>query len=271
MAAARAAVTEAYTALELGAPPEASSGAAAGFGEAQLELLLRTRPAVASFHFGLPSPEQIAAIKEAGIILAATATCVAEARAVEAAGCDFVVAQGFEAGGHRGSHAPTQPDGGVGCMALIPQVCDAVSIPVVAAGGIMDARGVVAAFALGAAAVQMGSAFLRTPEAETDLARRTRIAASSDTDTLATAAVSGRACRMSSSEFTREMNAQAAAHLPFPLQYELTVPLRENGGEAYSAHLYGQAASLAREAPAAEIIQDLLEGTHVLFGRLSNR
>ena len=200
-------------------------------------------------------------MREAGIVVGATATTCAEAQAVEAAGCDFVVAQGFEAGGHRGSHAPTGPDGGIGTLALVPQVVDATALPVIAAGGIADARGIVAALALGAAGVQLGTAFLRCPEAATDPARRARLASAADTDTIVTATVSGRANRVTGSTWARRLNARAAPHLPFPLQYALSGPLSAAAGEANAVHQYGQAATLARELPARELMAALITET----------
>ncbi|GMG84420.1 nitronate monooxygenase family protein [Paralimibaculum aggregatum] len=260
--AARAAAAPAYAALGLGAPPEAlpAEGLAAtgdGFGAAELALLLAVRPRVASFHFGLPDRDAVAALKAAGIRLGATATTTAEARAVEEAGCDFVVAQGFEAGGHRGAHAPTAADGGVGTLALVPQIADAVTLPVVAAGGIADGRGIAAAFALGAAGVQLGTAFLRCPEAATDAPRRARLAAATDSDTIVTAAVSGRSNRIAAGPGLRALAAGAPACLPFPTQYALSGPLRAAGGADYAAHQYGQAAALARELPARELVAAL--------------
>lgn len=258
---ARTAIADAYAALGLGGPPAAPTSGPPGFDRAKLELLLTLGVRVASFHFGLPEPDALAALRDAGIIVSATATTSAEARHVEAAGCDFVVAQGFEAGGHRGSHDPTWPDGGVGTLALVPQVVDATALPVIAAGGITDARGIVAALALGAAGVQLGTAFLRCPEAGTDPARRARLADAADTDTMVTAVVSGRSNRVTGSTWALWLNERAAAHLPFPLQYELSGPLSAAAGETDGVHQYGQAAALARELPARDLMAALITET----------
>ena len=161
--AARAALAPLYEELGLGEPPEPSTPPIA-FDEQRLEALLEIRPPVVSFHFGLPGVDALAACREAGITVLASATTVAEARDLEERGVDAVVAQGAEAGGHRGSYLVDGDDGPVGTLALVPQVVDAVSVPVVAAGGIADGRGLAAALVLGAGAAQVGTAFLVCPE-----------------------------------------------------------------------------------------------------------
>ncbi|MDF0599817.1 nitronate monooxygenase [Psychromarinibacter sp. C21-152] len=261
-----------YDRYGLGAPPAELPDVPPGFGPERLELTLRLRPAVASFHFGLPEAEAMAALKDAGILVISTATTVAEARALEAAGVDAIVAQGYEAGGHRGSHAPTAPGDGVGTLALVPQVVDAVRVPVIAAGGIADGRGIAAALALGAAGVQIGTAFLRCPEAATDATRRAELATTRDSDTVFTAAVSGRAARGRRSAFADAM-AEAGADMPlFPSPYSLTRPLlaasAEAGDEAVHFRLYGQAGALAREMPAADLVARLVEETGAAVARL---
>src|SRR5436309_6771626 len=135
------------------------------FDEERLDLVLELRPGVVSFHFGLPDATAVRQVNEAGCIILSSATTVAEARWLEANGADAVIAQGFDAGGHRGSFSGSPGAGMVGTMALVPQIADAVRVPVVAAGGIADGRGIAAAFALGAGGVQMGTAFLACPEA----------------------------------------------------------------------------------------------------------
>ena len=239
----------------------------AGFDDALLDLVLELRPPVVSFHFGMPEPAAIQALQAEGIVLLATATTVAEARRLEAGGIDMVVAQGYEAGGHRGSHAPTAAADGIGTMALVPQVVDAVGVPVVATGGI------VAAMALGAAGVQLGTAFLGSPEAATEPARRAALRAATDEDTMVTDAVSGRAARARRSGYALEM-ARSSEPLPaFPQLYALTTPLRtaaEATGDAdITFQLYGQAAALTRELPAADLVLQLVEETRALAARLA--
>jgi nitronate monooxygenase len=268
--ATRARLRPWYDRLGLGPPPDRLPELPEGFGPDRLELLLEARPAVASFHFGAPEPEAIAALKAAGVVLIATATTTAEARALEAAGMDAVIAQGWEAGGHRGSHRPTAPAEGIGTLALVPQVADAVGCPVIAAGGIADGRGIAAAFALGAAGVQIGTGFLSCPEAGTDPARRERLRGAADTDTMFTEAVSGRAARALRSRFAEEMEAHRQALPGFLQMYALSRPILEAAGDdEASFHLYGQAAALNREIPAAALVQRLAGEAAEVFARLA--
>ncbi len=253
--------------------PETLPDLPAGFDEATLSLVLELRPPVVSFHFGMPEAAAIEALKDLGIVLLATATTVAEARRLAAAGIDVVVAQGYEAGGHRGSHQPSAPADGIGTMALVPQVVDAVPVPVVATGGIGDARGIVAALALGASGVQLGTSFLVCPEAATEPARRAAILAASDVDTMVTEAVSGRAARAKRSRYALEM-ARSSEPLPaFPQLYALTSPLLAaaagRGTDDVGFQLYGQAAASSRALPAAEIVQRLVAETAELTARLA--
>src|SRR5690606_6009648 len=203
-----------YDDLGLGDPPFELPPPGRGFDEERLEVVLSTRPRVVSFHFGHPEARHVEAMKAAGIVLVSSATSVAEARALEAAGMDAVIAQGWEAGGHRGSHKPTAPGDGVGTMALVPQIVDAVSVPVIAAGGIGDGRGIAAAMALGASGVQMGTAFLSCPGAATEPARRERLRQATDRDTMVTDAFSGRSARAMRSRYAEEMERAREALPP---------------------------------------------------------
>lgn len=261
-----------YARLGLGEPAATLPDLGPPFDDTRLALLLDLRPAVVSFHFGLPDAPALAALKAAGTRLISTATTVAEARALEAAGIDAIIAQGYEAGGHRGTHQPSAPSQGVGTLALVPQIVDAVRLPVIAAGGIGDGRGIAAAFALGAAGVQLGTAFLSTPEAGTDPRRRALLAQATEEDTMVTEAVSGRSARARRSPYAETMEA-AREPLPAFLQmYGLTDPLLAAGrDDIASFHLYGQAARLNRAIPAADLMRSLIAETEAVFARFATR
>jgi len=260
-----------YEKLGLGEPPDTLPQLEPGFDEERLQLILELRPAVVSFHFGYPEVANIAAMKAAGIKLLSSATSVSEAKALEAAGFDAIIAQGWEAGGHRGSHTPTAPADAVSTLALTPQIVDAVSVPVIAAGGIADGRGIAAAFALGAAGVQIGTGFLSCPEAATDEPRRAFIRNAGDTDTKVTDAFSGRACRTRRSRLAEEMEQARGPLVAFRQMYALTNPIVEAAeDDEASFHLYGQAAPLNRELPAAELVAVLVEETQAIFARLGS-
>lgn len=272
-AAMRSRLSLHYKALGLGPVPDPAPAVPPhGLPAAMLEALLAERPRVASFHFGLPEPAAMVRLKAAGIVVLCSATNVAEARALEAAGVDAVIAQGWEAGGHRGALAPNRPGDGVGTMALVPQVVDAVRVPVIAAGGIGDARGIAAAMMLGAAGVQMGTAFLACPEAATDARRRALLAEATDMDTMVTDAYSGRAARARRSRLAEDL-ADLAGHLaPYPEMYAFSrLPEAADGGEAASFHLYGQAAALSRPVPAARLVEDLARGALDMLARGGRR
>ncbi|MGO1118238.1 NAD(P)H-dependent flavin oxidoreductase [Rhodovibrionaceae bacterium A322] len=243
-----------------------------GFDADKLSAVLKARPPLVSFHFGLPEPEVISELKAAGIVLICSATTVAEARYLEARGIDAIIAQGWEAGGHRGSHKPTGPEEGVGGLSLVPQIASAVDLPVIAAGGIADGRGIAAAFALGASGVQMGTAFLSCPEAGTDDARREIFRQGTAPDTMVTNVYSGRAARAVRSRLADDLD-QTRQRLPdFPAMYDLSGPLRKEatkqGSVDFSFHLMGQSAALNRELPAAELLAALVAETAAVFDRL---
>ena len=257
-AAAQRMLAEAYAQAGLDKMPEVPATQSASPSPDVIDLLADERVPVVSFHFGLPDAAAMARLKEAGCKVLSTASTVAEARALQDAGADAIIAQGWEAGGHRGSHEPNSPDAGVGTMALVPQVVDAVAVPVIAAGGIGDARGIVAALALGASGVQMGTAFLRCVEAATDAPRRAMIAQARDTDTIVTNTISGRSARAVASAWSKRSAALEGQFADFPAQRRLTAPLSA-AGDDLSFHLYGQAAALTQELPAADLMAQLVK------------
>lgn len=259
-----------YKRLGLALPESTPPQLPPGFGQEKLDLLLALRPPVVSFHFGIPDAVSLAALRAAGMVIMSTATTVAEARALQAAGIDAIIAQGFEAGGHRGSHRPTAAQDGIGALALIPQVVNAVSLPIIAAGGIADGRGIAAALALGASGVQIGTGFLLCPEAGTDGQRRSHIANAADTDTMMSAHISGGAARARRSAYSEAMATQEGGP-PFPALYCLVDPLIDRKSKDVTFHLYGQAASLARALPAAELVGVLVRETRDTIARLGGR
>jgi nitronate monooxygenase len=227
---------------------------------AQLEAVIEAMPPVFSFTFGMPAPDAFARLKAAGILTIGTATTVAEARLLVDAGVDAVVAQGAEAGGHRGTFAGEFEASMIGTLSLVPQVVDAVPVPVIASGGIMDGRGIVAALALGASAVQMGTAFLVCEEASVPAAYRDALRRTPGEKTTITRAFSGRPARGIVNEFIEAWHGREHDILPFPLQNAATRPLRNAAGEADDARFLsmwaGQGAALARESlPAADLVR----------------
>ncbi|SFN58408.1 nitronate monooxygenase [Mesorhizobium sp. NFR06] len=259
-----------YEELALGEPPARLPPMGPGFDDARLDLVLEIRPPVVSFHFGMPDSTAVDRLKTAGIVILSTATNVAEALKLADSGADAVIAQGWEAGGHRGSHAPNSPGDGVGTMALVPQVVDAVNLPVIAAGGIADGRGIAAAFALGASGVQIGTGFLSCDEAGTDGPRRALIRSATDMDTMVTDAFSGRAARAKRTRYALEME-QSRTQLPdFPQMIVLSAPLSNADARGdFAFHLYGQAAALNRELPAGQLVRTLVAETGEVFDALS--
>jgi len=250
-----------YEELGLGDVP-AGDTATPAFNEAMLDAVLEVRPEVVSFHFGLPSGEMMDAIRETGAVILSSATTVLEARNLAERGVDAVIAQGWEAGGHRGTFASAFEAAQVGTLALVPQVVDAVDLPVVAAGGIADGRGVAACLALGASAVQVGTAFLLCPEAGTSEVHRQALAAAADEDTRITTAFSGRAARGLSNRYIESMRAVESELPDFPILNTLAGPLRGGSARAglpdFVALWSGEAASLSRELPAGELVERLM-------------
>ncbi len=227
-----------------------------------MELLLELNPPVVSFTFGLLPPDVMHALESRDIFVIGTATTVQEAVLLASSGVDAVVAQGAEAGGHRGSFRASRGFGAVGLMALLPQVVDAVHIPVIASGGIMDGRGIAAALALGAAGVQMGTAFLVTRESGAPVCYKKRVLESNDESTVFTSAFSGRAARGIENRFMKAMNQAGVAPLPYPWQNALTRPLRKAGAAAGDSEVLslwaGQGSPLAHERSVQQLV-DFLE------------
>lgn len=235
------------------------------FCEAHLDVLRARRPAVVSFHFGLPSPDMLAAVKETGAFVLSTATTVAEARRLEADGADAIIAQGTEAGGHRGTFLGTDPTVQPGLFALLPQVASAVSVPVVAAGGIADGRAIAAAFMLGASAVQIGTAFLRCPESAIPDAYRRALAEAGDDSSRVTPLFSGKPARALRNRLTEELRDAEDDVVPYPGQLSVVAPLRKDPAAGdygdFASMWAGQSASLGRTMPAADLVRVLAEET----------
>jgi len=246
---------------EMGAAPPATPLTYPAFGE-QVDAAIAARPPVLSFVMGIPPADVLRRAAEAGIRTIATATTVDEAVAIEAAGLDAVVASGSDAGGHRGAFLRPVEESLVGTFSLIPQVADAVAIPVIAAGGIADGRGVAAALTLGASGVQIGTGFLPTAESNASAPHRAALASPGARVTVLTRLFSGRHGRSIANGFTREM-ASAEAEVPaYPLQNALMLPIRRAAaasGNPDRLNLWsGQAAALTRPRAAAEYLETLV-------------
>jgi len=222
------------------------------------KMLLDTVPPVVSFHFGLPDTDRINALKAAGITLLATATNLDEARAIEAAGIDAIVAQGFEAGGHRGMFDPDAPDDRLGTDALTRLLVANCHLPVIAAGGIMNGAGIRAALDLGAVAAQLGTAFIACPESSADAPYRAALASDAAHHTTMTTAISGRPARCLANRFTA-WGAQTTATPPdYPIAYDagkaLNAAAKAAGEDGFGAQWAGQGAPLHRPMPAADLL-----------------
>jgi nitronate monooxygenase len=251
-------------------PPEAGDAAPPDFA-AQCEALLAAGPSAVSSVMGLFPPAFVARLKERKIAWFANISTVAEARSAEAAGADVIVAQGMEAGGHRGCFdAAAAESGMVGLFALLPSVVDAVSVPVVATGGIADGRGVAAALALGASAAQIGTGFLRCPEAKISPVWADALGTTAPEDTRITRAFSGRAGRSIATGYVRAAMADGAPpSAPYPVQRGLTAQMRaaaQKADDLQSMQAWaGQASALARAEPAAKVVQRLWEDAQTLL------
>lgn len=229
----------------------------------KLAVLIEERPAVVSVHFGLPRPDQVEALKAAGCILIASATSPEEGRAAVVAGFDMIVAQGVEAGGHRGVFDPAD-DPRFATLPLTRLLARELEVPVIAAGGIMDGAGVVAALALGAVGAQMGTAFAACPESGADAAYRAVLAGPEASRTRVSAALSGRPARGVENAFMRRADEGKAAAYPYAydLGKALNAAARARGDDGYAPQWAGQAAPLGRAVPAAELVAALERETH---------
>lgn len=256
--------------LGLGAVPE--PGPLFGPAEEQFEVLLEERVPVISFHFGV-DPVLVARARESGARVLCSATTVAEAIALEEAGVDAVIAQGAEAGGHRGTFTVDYRQALIGTMALVPQIVDAVSVPVIAAGGIMDGRGLVAALSLGASAAQMGTAFLACPETPIPGAWKRSLREARAESTTVTEAMSGKPARAVRNRYIDEVEALDEPLLPYPAQYSVSRDLRKAAAAADNADFIamwaGQGVGLVREQPAAELVAELVAESRELMSRLA--
>lgn len=247
--------------IEIASPPANSR---APFSAELAEALAEHRPPVVSFHFGLPAPELLARVKSWGARVMSSATTVEEARWLEAHGADLIIAQGLEAGGHRGHFLDHDLTRQAGIFVLLPAIVAAVRVPVIAAGGIADARGVSAAKALGAAGVQVGTAYLLTPEATTTAVHRAALRSREAAHTAITNVFTGRPARGIMNRFMREVGPLAADAPQFPRASIETAPLRAaaeaRGSGDFSPLWAGQNAGACREISAAELTRALAAG-----------
>jgi nitronate monooxygenase len=239
---------------------------------AQLEAVCDLRPAVCTIHLGELSAGTLARIRGLGIRLGSAATSVREARHLEGLGADFIIAQGGEAGGHRGTFLGAWEHAMTGTLALVRQIVRAVRVPVVAAGGIMDGAGIAAVLALGAQAAQLGTAFVVCPESGAPPTHKKAIVDMDGDETTMTQAFSGKPARSVRNRFTELAERGGWPRLPFPAHARLTAPLRQASARAGSADCVaawsGQAGSLARPLPAAELVRVLVGETREAVDRL---
>jgi nitronate monooxygenase len=244
--------------------PGAGGGGRAPFSREAADVLEEFRPPVVSFHFGLPSPELLARVRGWGSKVLSSATTVYEARWLEARGVDAIIAQGFEAGGHRGMFLSEDVTTQIGTLALVPQIIAAVKTPVIAAGGIADATGATAALALGAIGVQVGTAYLLCPEATTSALHRAALKSAAARHTALTNVFTGRPARAIVNRFVKEVGPMNAAAPAFPLAVSAVAPLRAHaeslGSGDFSPLWSGQNAAGCREISAAQLTRELAAG-----------
>lgn len=250
---------------ELGLDASASAPAVnrAPFNEAMCEVVEDVKPEVVSFHFGLPAGRLLDRVKAAGSLVLGCATTVEEARWLEANGCDAIIAQGYEAGGHRGMFLTDDITSQAGTFALVPQVVDAVKVPVIAAGGIADGRGIVAAFALGAAGVQIGTAYLLAQESLISDLHREALGDAQDNGTALTNLFSGRPARGLLNRVMRDIGPMSDLAPAFPTAGQALAPLKAaaeaEGLSDFTSLWAGQAASFCHETSAGDLTRQLAE------------
>ena len=260
---------------ELGLDPSAPINAAnrAPFDAAFCAVVEELKPEVTSFHFGLPSPELLKRVKATGSIVMSSATTVKEAVWLEQNGCDVIIAQGAEAGGHRGMFLTEDIAEQPGTFALVPQIVDAVRVPVVAAGGIADGRGIAAAFALGASGVQIGTAYLRCPESKTSGPVRAALAEATDESTVITNVMTGRPARGVVNRVMREVGPISSDAPAFPHAATALGPLKaaaeKLGRTDFTSLWAGQAVRMGREMPANELTRALAGDALARLGQMA--
>jgi nitronate monooxygenase len=252
----------------LGLPPPVLPPVPANPFDEQFAVVLEERPPVFSFTFGMPSSEQIAMLKKRGIAVSGTATTVDEARRLAQAGVDAIVAQGAEAGAHRGSFAAPFEDSMIPVATLVRDICASVALPVIASGGIMDGRDVAAAMTLGAAAVQLGTAFLPCPESGAHAVYKRALLEAKRDATVITRAYSGRPARGIANTFIAMVAGNEQAILPFRQQNDLTRPMRNAAGRlgdaGYISLWAGQGVARSRVMPAAELVRTLVDESSIV-------
>jgi nitronate monooxygenase len=263
-----------YKELDLDPNMPVTAPSRAPFDAGMCELVIGLEPKVVSFHFGLPDEQLLTRLKRAGCLIFSSATTAAEARWLVDHGADAIIAQGYEAGGHRGMFLTEDVAAQVGTQALVPQVVDAVSVPVIAAGGIVDARGIAAAFALGAAGVQIGTAFLFCPEAKISAPHRAALGNARDDATALTNMMTGRLARGFYNRVMRDIGPISAVAPEFPLAAAALAPLRAKaeaqGSGDFSPLWAGQGAAVGRAMPARELLSKLAADAQDLMHRLAD-
>lgn len=250
-----------YQELGLPVPADPPRTGISPFDAARCDMLLDFAPPIVSFHFGLPEQILVNRLKQVGVRILSSATTVEEAKWLEARGCDAVIAQGSEAGGHRGMFLSSDINGQTGTMVLVPQVVDAVNIPVIAAGGIGNARGIAAALALGASGVQMGTAFLHCDESGISDVYRNSLTIGGKT--VLTNVHSGRPTRVRPNRLTADLGPFAPDAPSFPFGLSASGPLRAAGEEAghgdFGPHYFGQAVDLGKPGSATDLMRELVD------------